>query len=64
MRPGPKLWYHVPATQLGSDLRATVEDEDESLQRWLAGEEGGIEPEANVLDYDGCGDLALSWGVM
>lgn len=61
MRRGPRLYYHVPAIQLGSGLRATVEEENEGLRRWLAGE-GGVEPEGNVLDYDGCGILSLMLG--
>lgn len=62
MRRGPKLYYHVPAIQLGSGLRATVQEDNEGLRRWLEGEEGGIEPEANVLDYDGCGVFSLLLG--
>lgn len=62
MRREPKKYYQVPPMQLGSGLRATPEEQDEGLRRWLAGEEGGVEPEANVLDYDGCGLLGLLLG--
>lgn len=62
MRRGPKKYYQVPPMQLGSGLRATSEEEDEGLRRWLAGEEGGVEPEANVLDYHGCSVLGLLLG--
>lgn len=62
MRRGPKKYYQVPPMQLGSGLQATAAEDDEGLRRWLAGEEGGVEPEANVLDYDGCGILSLMIG--
>jgi hypothetical protein len=63
IRRGPKLFHRVPAFQLGSGLQATVPDEDEGLQNWLAGREGGVEPAGNVLDYDGCGVLPLLTGL-
>lgn len=62
MRRGPRLYYQVPSTRLGSGLQAVVQEETEGLQRWLAGKDNGVEPEANVLDYDGCGILILLTG--
>jgi hypothetical protein len=47
--------------QLGSGLQATEEEVTEEVRLWLAGEDGGKEPEANVLDYNGCGILALTF---
>jgi hypothetical protein len=62
MRRGPRLYYQVPSTRLGSGLQAVIQEETEELRLWLAGKEHGIEPEANVLDYDGCGILTLMTG--
>lgn len=59
MRRAPKLFCRVPVFQLGSGLQATVSDEDEGLKNWLEGNEQGVEPAGNVLDYDGCGLLSL-----
>ncbi|KAJ9121577.1 hypothetical protein QFC22_002196 [Naganishia vaughanmartiniae] len=61
MRRGPKLYHQAPVMQLGSGLQATEEEVTEEVRLWLAGEEGGKEPEANVLDYDGCGVLGLTF---
>ncbi|KAJ9119028.1 hypothetical protein QFC22_003518 [Naganishia vaughanmartiniae] len=63
MRREPKLYYRVPAFQLGSGLQATMTDENEGLKNWLEGKEGGVEPIGNVLDYDGCGVLPLLTGL-
>jgi hypothetical protein len=62
MRRGPRLYYQVPSAKLGSGLQAVVQEETEGLRLWLAGKEHGIEPEANVLDYDECGILPLLTG--
>ncbi|KAJ9096061.1 hypothetical protein QFC21_005426 [Naganishia friedmannii] len=61
MRRGPKLYHPVPPMQLGSGLQATEEEVTDEVRLWLAGEDGGKEPEANVLDYDGCGVLDLTF---
>jgi hypothetical protein len=61
MRRGPKLYHPVPPMQLGSGLQASEEEVTEEVRLWLAGEDGGEEPEANVLDYAGCGVLSLTF---
>lgn len=62
MRRGPQLYHQVPPIKLGSGLQPSIQEEDEGLRLWFQGEEGGVEPEANVLDYDGCSILDLLAG--